>query len=105
MLGDDEWGQLTRDWSQTREGSGKRVLAAVLDMQDRLSILEAQVTEALAHEGVSRREHALKAARAHIAEMEAEKANSRGYRDNAMRSPERIDQEIKVANFLLGQGE
>lgn len=47
---------------------------------------------------------ALAAARAHVKALADEK-NARGYSDNAITANRRIEEELRVARFLLGQEE
>lgn len=106
MLGDDEWDAITQDWAariNDSNGPAYRFLGGLLDLNSRLKELEEKVTEVLEREDIGRREAALKAARDIVGSLPSEQKNDRGYRDGAMRSPERLRMELEVARYLMGQ--
>jgi hypothetical protein len=104
MLGPDEWDALTRDWAARLDDSpARRVLSAILDINSRLETMEELTKEALEHAGITRREAALKAARELVNGLPSEQPNERGYKDRAMRPQDRVQMELDIARYLLGQ--
>ncbi len=91
------------------DSASQAMVDALLDLDERQAGTAVQVLD-LQNEASNKakfdvRLEALKAAREHIAALESEHANSRGYRDRAMTAAERIAQELKVARYLLMEDE
>ena len=104
MLGPDEWSRLSEDWASLGvHTSDRRLVAAVLDIHDRLEAVEADSGARSQQEALDRRAEALRQAREHVNGMPSEQLGPRGYRDKAVRSDERIALEIRVAAYLLGE--
>jgi hypothetical protein len=107
VLGEDEWGQIRRDWAERvndSNGPAFRFLSGLLDLHARLTELEAKVSETFEGAAAGRREAALKAARDIVNGLPSEQPNARGYRDHALNPRERIAMELDVARYLLGGG-
>ncbi len=105
MLGPQDWENLATGGPGT-PGAAKLAIQAILDLHDQLAE-HAAVLEDIQNETSNKakfnvRLEALKAAREHIAALEPEHANPRGYRATAA---ERIAQELKVARYLLMEDE
>lgn len=96
-----DWLHRNREALHT-EGA-RAMVDAVLAVHGRLSDIEAALEDLKDREAMTARQEALKAAREHVASMSSQQANERGYRDGAMRGPELVAQELRVARYLLGQ--
>lgn len=81
---------------------------AVLELHQRLGAVERAVQDGEASRALKefdRRLEALKAARAHVDGLATQKPNERGYADHALKGALRVAEELRVARFLLGEGE
>lgn len=109
MWGAAEWGEVSGAWAASPPNTQSwRVLGSIVDLQSRLSAVEAMqedaASEAANKEKFDVRVAALAEARRIVSELPSEQENSRGYRDHAMKPADRIFEELRVARFLLGEG-
>lgn len=100
----DDWKLLANAYESAAVSSTARAsLGALLDLEEVHIELAGRLEDLKDREGFTVRLEALKAAREHIASLESEQRNDRGYRDHAMKPAERIAAELKVAGYLLGE--
>lgn len=77
-------------------------VAAVLDLGEQLAALAVKYEDLKDREAFNARLEAVRAARDHVSSLPSEQPNSRGYRDRALTSAARVEQELKIARYLLG---
>jgi hypothetical protein len=67
----------------------------------RLAALEEKASAESGYQGITARMHALEQARTFIAGLPTEQPSPRGYRDKAMSPAQRVEEEMRVARYLL----
>lgn len=98
-----DWQELETEYQETPPADAGKIAAegALLDLHDQVTELQQLVADLENSQAFNVRAEALKQARMHVAALPSEQENSRGYRDHALPPSSRIDQELKVAQFLL----
>lgn len=89
--------KLTGDYCSDRielERHLQSLHSAVAELEEKAGALAAAASADL-------RLKALQAARQHIAGLDSEKPNDRGYRDHALKPGERLSEELRIARYLL----
>lgn len=103
-MGPEDWQRLAGLATDASGGAYSLAARAILDLHDQVDALQQELADIEDREDFNVRLEALKAGRALVLDLTAEK-NERNYPRYFISAPDRLGQELRIARYLLGEKE